>query len=188
MGDLSTLRWESSTQWSHRNLIHEGWWVGSAHLEQPAPQHPSADIIHHYIQPSSKPGALIQPPRQPAIHSCTDTFSHNNQTATSLGNTILNSLNAVLYTADGKNKWRANRTFSMLMSTFTTSRFQPCCQPFYHPERWRLSEGEQTLMGSQRQPMQRTPGQSWRTLKTNRRVTTLLNIIGCEIHLQVTLN
>lgn len=57
--------------WLHREP--SSWRFGSAHPEHLAPQHPPAHIIHHDVQPSPKPGALTQPPRQPAVHSCTDT-------------------------------------------------------------------------------------------------------------------
>lgn len=136
--------WQTPSLTAHCNhtgitLVHDGWQFRSAHPEHPAPQHPPAHVIHHYIQPGPKPGALTQPPRQPAVHSCTDPFT---------------------VTTACQQPARGGATLS--------SRFQQGCQTFYHPERWRLSKERQTLGGSQRQPMQQTQGQSWSTLKTSR--------------------
>lgn len=40
-----------------------------ADLKQQAPQHASAQVVADYVQPGAEPGALAQPPCQPAVHS-----------------------------------------------------------------------------------------------------------------------
>ncbi|TNN63677.1 hypothetical protein EYF80_026095 [Liparis tanakae] len=41
-------------------------------LKQQTPQHASAQVVHHYVQPGTKPGGLAQPAGHPAVHSCTE--------------------------------------------------------------------------------------------------------------------
>lgn len=43
----------------------------NADLKQQAPQHAPPQVVNHHVEPGPEPGALSQPPRKPAVHSCT---------------------------------------------------------------------------------------------------------------------